>query len=382
MRRSRCHRLLLAAVVVLLEIGVSYGRYSAAAEILPARIDDDAFWRLVTDFSEGDRPFLSENFVSNEPNFQQILARLKENAKPGGAYLGVGPEQNFTYIAAVQPGIAFIVDIRRQNLIQHLMYKAIFELAQDRADFLSMLFSRKRPEGLTVTSTPEDLFKAYKSVSSDADLAAANLRAIQDLLLKHNFSLSTADLQALRHVHRVFELYGPLTSYSSNLNTPDFTNGKGDNGNFSTILTAMDDRGVNQNFLATEEQFRFIKDMEAKNLVVPIVGDFAGNKALNAIARYLKDHEASVSVFYVSNVEQYLFQKNAIAVNGGAEKFYENVAGLPMDAASTFVRSYSSREVKQLYPGFVSQLGSMLRTVQVFREKGFRSAREAIELSP
>ena len=61
--------------------------------------------------------------------------------------MGVGPEQNFTYIAVTRPAIAFIVDIRRGNLDLHLMYKALFELSADRADFVSRLFSRKRPAG-------------------------------------------------------------------------------------------------------------------------------------------------------------------------------------------------------------------------------------------
>ena len=60
----------------------------------------------------------------------------------GGVYMGVGPEQNFTYIAAIRPAMAFIVDIRRQAVMQHLMFKAMFELAKDRADFISLLFAQ------------------------------------------------------------------------------------------------------------------------------------------------------------------------------------------------------------------------------------------------
>ena len=62
-------------------------------------------------------------------------------------YLGVGPEQNFTYIVALRPKLAFIVDIRRGNMNEHLLYKAFIELSADRADFLSRLFARPRPAG-------------------------------------------------------------------------------------------------------------------------------------------------------------------------------------------------------------------------------------------
>ena len=59
--------------------------------------------------------------------------------------MGVGPEQNLTYVAAFRPRIAFVVDIRRQNLLHHLWYKAVFELSPTRAEFLSRLFARALP---------------------------------------------------------------------------------------------------------------------------------------------------------------------------------------------------------------------------------------------
>src|SRR5712691_769721 len=127
----------------------------AAAEQLPGQLSDKAFWRLVTDFSEPGGTFRSDNFISNETLFQHIIGRLKENTKPGGVYLGVGPDQNFTYIVALKPAIAFIVDIRRQNMLLHLMYKGLLEQSSNRAEFLSRLFSRAQPAGLSPDSSPE-----------------------------------------------------------------------------------------------------------------------------------------------------------------------------------------------------------------------------------
>ena len=76
------------------------------------------------------------------------LDDLVARTKPGGVYLGVGPEQNYTYMVAVRPRLAIIFDIRRGNLDLQLMYKALFELAKDRAEFISLLFSKPRPAGL------------------------------------------------------------------------------------------------------------------------------------------------------------------------------------------------------------------------------------------
>jgi hypothetical protein len=66
--------------------------------------------------------------------------------------------------------------------------------------------------------------------------------------------------------------------------------------------------------------------------------------ARKAIGKYLREHDTTVTAFYVSNVEQYLFQVQGGRGNrnGGAQTFYENVAVLPLDSSSWFVRSGAS----------------------------------------
>src|SRR3989449_3532515 len=131
---------------------------SAAA---PAQLTDQQFWNLSKESSEEDGVFRSDNLLSNESSFQYIIPNLLKTAKQGRVYLGVGPEQNFTYIAALKPAMAIIIDIRHGNLDVHLMYKALFELSKDRSEFVSRLFSRKRPSGLTTKSTAREIFSAY-----------------------------------------------------------------------------------------------------------------------------------------------------------------------------------------------------------------------------
>ena len=154
--------LLVASVVARLPVAAQ-----SLPQSLPTKLDDSTFWRLVTDYSEQGGFFRSDNFVSNETSFQYVIPGLKQRTKTGGVYLGVGPEQNFTYIVALQPKIAFIFDIRRQNMLTHLMYKAVIEQATDRADFLSRLFSRARPAKLDSTSTVDALFAAFTIASQD-----------------------------------------------------------------------------------------------------------------------------------------------------------------------------------------------------------------------
>src|SRR5205814_9490651 len=131
---------------------------------LPAAISDADFWTMVDQFSEPGGTFASDNIISNEIAYQQVIPELKRSAQDG-AYLGVGPEQNFTYISALRPAVAFIIDIRRQNLLLHLMYKALVEVAADRADFMSRLFARPVPVTLAAHPGPGALFDAFAAVS-------------------------------------------------------------------------------------------------------------------------------------------------------------------------------------------------------------------------
>src|SRR5262249_6895782 len=119
--RSRAALVLVLAVLVFAIVP------TRAADTLPAQLSDAAFWKLITDFSEPDGFFQYVVITSNETAYQEVIPQLTKAVPPGGTYLGVGPEQNFTYIAALQPKIAFIIDIRRDMMIEHLLYKAVFE---------------------------------------------------------------------------------------------------------------------------------------------------------------------------------------------------------------------------------------------------------------
>src|SRR5438046_4733076 len=163
-------RRLFALTSLVLVIGLT-----VAAGSLPARLSDQDFWRLVSESSEPDGSFRSDNLLSNELGFQFVVPDLMKTTKPGRVYLGVGPEQNFTYIVATKPAMAFIVDIRRGNLDLQLMYKALFELSADRAEFVSRLFSKRRPDGLSTKATSLDLFGAFGNAATSTEMFTANL---------------------------------------------------------------------------------------------------------------------------------------------------------------------------------------------------------------
>lgn len=326
-------RHLFTAVIALFTLSgsASFGlRTGIAADTLPRQLSDRAFWQMIVDFSEPGGYFRSDNFLSNETTFQEVIPELSRRITPGSVYVGVGPDQNFTYITALKPRMAFIVDIRRQNMLEHMMYKALMEISDDRADFLSRLFSKPRPSRVNRSSTPQALFAAFSAVPGSEALFQKNLPAIVNRLTRtHGFPLSTDDRQSIEYVYRAFFDGGTEIRYSYPRQFAGIW--------FPTVaelMTATDHQGRNHTYMASEENFRTLREFQRNNLLVPIVGDFGGDKAIRAVGQYVREHGSTVGVFYTSNVEQYLFQSDAW------RQFFANVATLPLDANSTFIRSY------------------------------------------
>jgi hypothetical protein len=367
-----------------------------AAEPVPAQLSDAVFWKLITDSSEAGGGFISENLVSNELGYPYVIPQLKERIPPGGTYIGVGPEQNFTYIAALQPSIAFIVDIRRQNMIEHLLYKALFELSANREEFLTRLFARI-PSTLQSSATTEQLFAAFAASPRDPRIQAETLDAVKNLLeTKHHFSLSPEDKETLDHVYDEFTEYGGEARYAiTNLYfvngrtivNPDTVppNAQVINGaaiglvlgmpfpSYAEVMKATDAAGKNWSYLADERNYAAVRQLQQKNLIVPVVGDFAGPKALRAVGQFLKDHDAALSVFYVSNVEQYLTPLPKL------QAFYANVADLPLNSSSTFIRS---AQISGPQPGLAqSSISSIQSILDAVVEGRARSWNEILQLS-
>jgi len=219
------------------------------------------------------------------------------------------------------------------------MYKAIFELSKDRADFVSMLFSKPRPAGLGASASAQQIFSAFASADTSKALFDKNLAAIQELLTRtRKLPLPQRDLDGIATIYGAFYTSGfyvrPSPSYWE-------------------LMAATDTAGVERGYLATEAGFAWLKDLQARNLVVPVVGDFGGPKAIRAVGQYLKARGGTVGTFYLSNVEQYLYQ------DGKWDAFCRNVATLPLDQSSTFIRSQNGGGFGGRGGGFINSLGSI-----------------------
>jgi hypothetical protein len=271
---------------------------------LAAVLEDGEFWDLFSGLSEPDGHFEDENYVSNELGYQRSMSRLQHAMTPGSVFVGVGPEQNFHYAAALKPAMVFVIDIRRQNAVQHLMYKALFEISTDRAAFIGRLFSRLRPAGLSEESSVEAMFRAYAVAPTDSRLFDDTLaRILESLTERHGFPLSDADRQSLVKVFTAFRDSGPELMYV-------FQGSAQRHPTYAELMTARDETGRSWSYLASAEAFEHVRTMQRRNLIVPVVGDFGGSKAVRAVGRYVREHGAAIDVFYTSNVESYLFRED------------------------------------------------------------------------
>jgi hypothetical protein len=322
-----------AAALTLLGL-VAAPLATISAQRIPDRISDSEFWHLVTDLSEPGGYFRSENLLSNETGFQLVIPELTKTVQPGGVYFGVGPEQNFTYIVALHPRIAFIIDIRHRNAVHHLLYKALIEMSDNRADFLSRLFSRPRPAGLDTNSTIDSMFTAFNGVRPDSLYYYRTLADVKARLTRmHGFPLDSSEIKMLEENFDAFYWAGPGLSYNFNLGTSGGGFGGGRMPTYADLMTQVDNSGVHRSYIATEANYQTLRDIELRNMIVPLTGNFGGPKAIRAAGDYVRQHGATVTTFYASNVEQYLFQ------DGLWFEFAKSVATLPLDSTSTFIRS-------------------------------------------
>src|SRR5262252_617155 len=154
----------------------------------------EQFGRYIEQWSEPEGYFDSDNFISNETSYLHVIDQLQKQVKPGGIYIGVGPDQNFSYIVHARPMLAIVTDIRRQNMLEHLWYKALFALASNRIEYLSLMTSREVP-GIKAGSTLEQILHAVEESRTSEELFRKNAAAVKGLLVdKYRLRLSAADL--------------------------------------------------------------------------------------------------------------------------------------------------------------------------------------------
>jgi hypothetical protein len=316
---------LLCTLVVLLQ--ASEGRQSVRSA--------SGFASEIERLSEPEGSFDTDNLISNEAGYLGVIPALVAGGVSGGTYIGVGPDQNFSYIARIRPTLAYIIDIRRDNLLLHLLFKALFARSATRVEYVSLLTGRAPPTDLnrwrhSTIGQITDHVDAQTPALTGIDGLRHQVRAA---VTGFGVPLSPTDLDTIDRFHRTFIDAGLDLRFQTfgRLPQPGYPS-------FRALLHATDANGQPWNYLAREDDFQFVKSLQARDGVIPIVGNVAGTHSMHALADEISAHGGRVSAFYLSNVETYL--------NRGADmaRLIENMNRLPHDARSVTIRSIFGRD--------------------------------------
>ena len=281
--------------------------------------------------SEPEGAFDTDNLISNERMYLKVIPALVARGVSGGAYIGVGPDQNFSYIARIRPTVAYIIDVRRDNLLLHLLFKALFARSRTRVDYLSQLVGRPPPPDLDpwrTASIGQIVAEVDQQASSPAAVDKLR-RQLDQTVAGFGVHLSTTDLRAIDRFHRAFIEDGLDLQFHTFGRPPQPYYPK-----LRDLLLATDAAGHTWNYLASEDDFQFVKALQGRDAVIPVVGNVAGPHAMRTMAETLAARGTDVSAFYVSNIEAYLFGRD-----GSFLRFAENVGRLPRNQHSVIIRS-------------------------------------------
>jgi hypothetical protein len=330
-----------AGPLVLVVVALLLLRPGGAATMQPA----SPFASTIATLSERDGYFDTDNLISNERSYLQVIPDLRRRGVRGGAYIGVGPDQNFSYISEVRPSVAYIIDVRRDNLLLHLLFKALFEISDSRVDYLAHLFGRPVPPAVDGwKQAPIDRLIAYfEKTSPNRDVAVAQAKRLDDALRHTGVPLSSEDLTSINAFHRRFMDEGLSLRFNSTGRPPQSYY-----PTYRDLLLETDAAGAQTNYLASEDAYQFIKSLHARDRIIPVVGDVSGPSALQAIGREIAARNERLSAFYVSNVEFYLFGQ------GSYPRFVTNLRSVPRAKAAVLIRSVFGRYLAVGRPGDAS----------------------------
>ncbi len=312
----------------------------------PAR--DESLARVVAELSEPETGKPADNLVTNEDSFASVADRL-DRLGPGGVYLGVGPDQNLTYLAHARPRLAFVLDFRRRNALLNFFHKALFALARDRAGYLERLLARKAAR-LPADPSADELVAAFEGVEMDRGRLDATISDVAGYLrplgvIAESEWSEIATIQA--------KLAGPGLN-ARFLALPMYPT-------LGRLIRSKDRLGHPAHFLAREEWYQVVRDAQIGDRVIPLVGDFAGPSALPKLADWLRRRALTVSVFYVSDVEFFLLR------SGKFPSYVANLSRLPWSDGAVLIRT-STREIPhpERMPGDSST--TILRPIAPFLE--------------
>jgi hypothetical protein len=326
--------------------------------VFPTR--DQTLARVIANLSEPDAGKAADNFLTNEDSFARVAGDLERLATNGGVTIGVGPDQNFTFIAQTRPTLAFILDFRRRNALLHFVHKALFALSPDRASYLTNLTART-PREWPSNPSANELVAALEGVAMDRARLDTTIARVADFLRPLKL-VSDAEWPDIATVQA--KLAGPGLN-ARFLALPMYPT-------FSRLIRSLDHQNRPAHFLARDDWYQTVRNLQIGDRLIPLTGDFAGPQALPSLGDWLRDRGLKVAVCYVSDVEFFLLRSGRFAA------YAANLARLPWDQDALMIRT-STREIPhpERHPGDSST--TILRPAAPFLEAALAGKIKSVE---
>ncbi len=304
-----------------------------AQRAAPTRGRDSVFAAAVVRLSEPGGYFDTDNLISNETSYLHVATRLEAMGVRGGAYIGVGPDQNFSYLTLIRPEVAFLIDIRRDNMLQHLLFKALFTQSRSRLQYLCLWLGCRQPPAELGVDQPLLELLAWVDSTRLTPTAAARVRQETARLIEDfGVPLDARDRETIARFHTEFQRTGLMVRFSSF--------GRGNDSQYPTLrrlLLERDLNGAHRSYLARDEDWRFVRELQVSGRVIPVVGDLGGRQAFRGLARELRQRQTPLSALYTSNAELYIWR------DGSFPEFASSVAEFPLMPSAVIIRSHFDR---------------------------------------
>ncbi len=271
-------------------------------------------------------PVSADNLMTNEDSIASVLDRVSQ--LPGGtAYLGVGPDQNFSLIAAARPSVALILDYRTKNQHLHLLHKSLIEQSANRSAYLSRLWARSPVIDAAARGDAARLVAAYAAAPLKPDMLEESREAVRRSLLDMGFRSET-DLAEIARIQARLAGPGPDARFLALRMYPPI-------GRFIAMKTRSGRPG---HWLADDSLYMAMRQLQQADALLPVVADWAGSRAMPKTAAYLSKKRSKVGCVYVSDVEFFLFRA------GSFDRYVANLVRLPIADEAVIVRT-STREI-------------------------------------
>ena len=247
--------------------------------------------------------YASDCFVTSEDGYNDVLVRRgPAGGMSTGAYVGVGPDQNFIYAGVLRPRLVLIVDARMDNLLEHLVFKLLMERAETPLEYLAALFSRELPPGPAIAGPgPEPLLAAFDALPVSPASHESTVKWIKAELLRRWAPLAP-------YLDRIDYLCGEfftrqldITSVSARLLANlDFV------PTLRAIIRARETHGVNLHYLTDPGRYNYVRSLQVEDRIIPVLGNLLSPRSVVQVNDLLRQSGEAVSHLYLSNLEEFL----------------------------------------------------------------------------